>query len=112
MKRQTLEELNVLDDFLFQELISRGKKGEEFCRILLETILGRKIGKVTVTPQKPILGIDTNLHGIRMDAYIETTETTEVETNVNIESEIYDIEPNKAADRKTLPIYKRNGRKA
>lgn len=26
MKKRTLEELNVLDDFLFQELISRGKK--------------------------------------------------------------------------------------
>ncbi len=100
MKRRTLEELNVLDDFLFQELISRGKKGEDFCRILLETILGRKIGKVTVTPQKPVLGMDTSLHGIRMDAYMEVTET---ETDVQLEPDIYDIEPNKVADKKTLP---------
>lgn len=100
MKKRTLEELNVLDDFLFQELISRGKKGEDFCRILLETILGRKIGKVTVTPQKPLLGMDTNLHGIRMDAYIEVTES---ETNVQLEPDIYDIEPNKVADKRTLP---------
>ena len=43
MKKRSLDELNLLDDFLFQELVSRGKKGEDFCRILLTTILGKKI---------------------------------------------------------------------
>lgn len=42
MKKRTLEELNLLDDFLFQELVARGEQGENFCRILLSTILGRK----------------------------------------------------------------------
>lgn len=60
-----------MDDFLFQEMLQQEGDGEEFCRILLGTILGRPIRKVRITPQKNILGIDTDRHGIRMDAYIE-----------------------------------------
>jgi len=61
--RRSPEELNLMDDFLFQEVISRGKKGEEVCRILLSTILNRPTGQVKVTAQKIILGTDTNLQG-------------------------------------------------
>lgn len=100
MKKRGLEELNLMDDFLFQELVSRGEKGEDFCRILLTTILGKKIGKVKVTPQKPMLGRDTNLHGIRLDAYIEVMEA---ETDIEVESDIYDIEPNQTVEREKLP---------
>lgn len=42
MIRRKLEDLNLLDDFLFQQLVSRGEDGENFCRILLETILGKR----------------------------------------------------------------------
>lgn len=100
MKKRTLEELNLLDDFLFQELVARGEQGENFCRILLSTILGRKIGKVRVTPQKMILGRDTSMHGIRLDAYIEAMDD---ETDVEVEPEIYDIEPNQGIEKETLP---------
>lgn len=68
-----LSELNIIDDFLFQQLLSQEGDSEEFCRILLSTILGRPIRKVRIIPQKNILGIDINRHGIRMDAYIEDT---------------------------------------
>ena len=43
MGRRKLEELDLLDNFLFQQLISRGEEGEDFCRSLLETILEKKI---------------------------------------------------------------------
>jgi predicted transposase/invertase (TIGR01784 family) len=55
---------------------------------------------VKVPPQKSILGVDTNLHGIRLDAYLEVTET---ETDVELESDIYDIEPNKVIEKNSLP---------
>ena len=104
MTRRTLEELNLLDDFLFQEVISRGEKGEEVCRILLSIILDKKIGQVTVTPQKPILGRDTTLRGIRMDAYIEAVSAEETTgTDVKVDPDIYDIEPNKTLDKGILP---------
>ena len=64
-RKRSLEELSLIDDFLFQEIISRGEAGEEICRILLSTILGRPIGRVRVTTQKVLAGFDTNQRGIR-----------------------------------------------
>ncbi|MBP3506375.1 MAG: hypothetical protein J6K43_08255 [Lachnospiraceae bacterium] len=48
MIRRKLEDLNLLDDFLFQQLVSRGEDGENFCQILLETILGKKVRSVII----------------------------------------------------------------
>ena len=36
-----LEDLNLIDNFLFQQMLSQ-EDGEEFARILLSTILGRQ----------------------------------------------------------------------
>ena len=102
-----LSELNIIDDFLFQQLLSQEGDGEEFCRILLSTILGRPIRNVRITPQKNILGIDTNQHGIRLDAYIEEIPENDSITNSSVDAEIipdiYDIEPNNHYERKSLP---------
>lgn len=99
MERRKLEELNLLDDFLFQEAVTRGEKGEEFCRILLKTILGKEIGRVKVIPQKSILGTGTDSHGIKIDAYIEADSTPQHPNNdipgIEVQTDIYDIEPNK-----------------
>lgn len=97
MTRRSLEELNVLDDFLFQEMITRDEEGKQFCRILLKTILGKNIGQVKVIPQKSILGGGTNQHGIKIDAYIEAEaeQMSKEDTDVEVQTEIYDIEPNK-----------------
>lgn len=103
-----LEELDLMDDFLFQELLSQEGDGEEFCRILLSTILGKTIRKVSIIPQKNILGVDTNRHGIRMDAFIE--DISELDSIPGVEAidaqvtpDIYDIEPNKRYEKQTLP---------
>lgn len=99
MEKRSLKELNVLDDFLFQELITRGKKGEEFCQLLLGTILGKEIGHVKVIPQKNIPGISPGKHGIKIDAYVETDSFTSEESariaEIEMQTDIYDIEPNK-----------------
>lgn len=108
MERRKLEELNLLDDFLFQELVTRGEEGEQFCRTLLGTILGKEIGRVKVIPQKTILGKGTENHGIKIDAYIEVETSkphqknkkkvalqSNVIQNVELQTDIYDIEPNK-----------------
>lgn len=49
-----LEDLNLIDNFLFQQMLSQEEDGEEFARILLSTILGRHIRKVKIVPQKNI----------------------------------------------------------
>lgn len=109
-KRQhrPLEELNLMDDFLFQEMLQQEGDGEEFCRILLGTILGRPIRKVRIMPQKNILGIDTDRHGIRMDAYIEDISDkddllgTEM-IDAEIMPDVYDVEPDNRYEKQTLP---------
>ena len=116
MKRKTFQELNLIDNFLFEEAMNQEENGIEFCRILLSTILQRDFKNIKITPQRNVPGIRPDQHGIRMDAYIEAEEVPEgddfsvecIETGkypeenialaenaeVEIKSSIYDIEPN------------------
>lgn len=102
-----LSELKLIDDFLFQQMLLQEGDGEKFCRILLSTILGKPIRNVRIIPQKNILGIDTNRHGIRMDAYIEEVSENTFPDSGCIDAEvipdIYDIEPNSKYEKSTLP---------
>lgn len=103
-----LEELNLIDDFLFQEMLTQEGDGEEFCRILLSTILGKTIRNVRVVPQKNVLGIDVKSHGIRMDAYIEDI-SDEADmpgaemVDAQVMPDIYDLEPNNSYEKNALP---------
>lgn len=105
-----LEDLNLMDDFLFQEMLMQEEIGEEFCRILLSTILGRSFRRVKVIPQKSIPGPNTNLHGIRIDAYIEDLSEEDTLPGVRMSdarvvSDIYDIEPNNTYEN--FSVYQR-----
>ncbi len=103
--KRKLENLNLVDDFLFKKLITQKEDGEECARILISTILGKTVRKVKVIPQKNILGIDTDRHGIRMDAYIEdiSAESDMALVDAQIVSDIYDIEPNNKYEKESLP---------
>ncbi len=100
-----LEDLNLIDNFLFQEMLSQEEDGEEFARILLSTILGKQIRKVKIVSQKNILGVDTDKHGIRLDAYIEdiSNENGENIADAEISHDIYDVEPNNIYEKESLP---------
>lgn len=103
-----LSELNLIDNFLFQTVVSQKEDGETFCRILLSTILGRQIRKVRVVAQQSVLGLDTDKHGIRMDAYVEDISEEEKVpgcemADAEIVPDIYDIEPNNDYERESLP---------
>ena len=81
MKR--LEDMNLMDDFLFLTMLSDENYGPKIAAYILETIFRRPVGKVTVHTQKVFYGRDPDLHGIRMDAYIEEdTETGSVKGDV------------------------------
>ena len=104
-----LEELNLIDNFLFQQLLS-SEDGEEFARILLSTILEKPIRRVKIVSQKSILGVDPNRHGIRLDAYIEDISDADNPGIADAElldarplSDLYDIEPNRNYEKETLP---------
>ncbi len=77
-----LEELNLVDDFLANSVTSHAVYGESAARCILECILGRKIGKLKVVPQRAVQGEDTDKHGIRMDVYLDEED-----------GELFDLEP-------------------
>ena len=104
MARRKLEELNLIDDFLFESLVCHPEFGEAFCRILLSILMQREIGKVKVVPQKVYPGSDTDRHGSRLDVYVEEYFNGEINMNVGGLSVIYDIEPEKSEKTKlSLP---------
>ena len=102
--KKKLEELNLLDDFLFGTLISHPIYGERFAKILIKTILNRDIKILKIVPQMNFYGQDTDRHGARLDVYIEE-EGGVVQGNVQL-SNIYDIEPDQSngkASKDALP---------
>ncbi|MCD7955122.1 MAG: hypothetical protein LUG93_05065 [Lachnospiraceae bacterium] len=96
--KKKLEELNLTDNFLFGSMVEREGIGEEFVRTLLEVIFGRKFGEIQIVPQKVYSGSDTDLHGVRLDVYVETDSDDE---DSLAKASVYDVEPeqndNKAA---------------
>ncbi len=90
--RKNLEELNIMDDFLMNAVASDGENGEEFCRLILSTLLEREIGSVRVTVQRTIPPLSPSLRGIRMDVEVleEPVHTEESPASV---WNIYDLEP-------------------
>ena len=49
-RRKTLEELNLLDDFLFNAMLTYPDTGEAFIRKLLETLFDRKFPHLKIHP--------------------------------------------------------------
>ena len=101
-ERKKLAEMNLLDDFLFGSMVTYPEIGEKFVRSLLKTILGREMNRLSVTAQKVFYGEDSDLHGARLDVWLEPEITEEFEGNATV----YDIEPDQKdnqADRKMLP---------
>lgn len=103
MKRK-LEELNLLDDFLFGTLISHPIYGERFANILIKSFLDREMNVLKIVPQMNYYGQDTDCHGVRLDVYIEEAEVSS-RNGIEIRN-IYDIEPsriNDNAEKESLP---------
>ncbi|MEY8524590.1 hypothetical protein AALA90_16400 [Lachnospiraceae bacterium 38-10] len=100
--RKKLEEMNLLDDFLFGSVITYPEIGEKFARSLLKIIFGREFKYLSVTAQKVFYGEDSDLHGARLDVYMEP----EIEEYLGERAIVYDMEPDKndsESDVKALP---------
>lgn len=100
--RKKLAEMNLLDDFLFNAMAAYPEIGERFVKILLKIIFGREFKNLSVTAQKVYYGADTNLHGARLDVYLEP----EIEEDSDERVTVYNIEPDKrdnTSDKRDLP---------
>lgn len=91
--RKSIQELSLIDDFLFTEAMFHKETGELVTRLILDRALGIKPKRLIIEPQKPINGIDTDRHGIRMDVSIIETININKEDSGSI-IRVYDIEPN------------------
>jgi hypothetical protein len=85
-ERRKLEELNLLDNFLFGTMVTHPDYGEPFARYLLRLVLNREVGKLKVIPQSVYFASDTELHGAILDAYL-------VEGDEGSDAMVYDVEP-------------------
>ncbi len=94
-----LEDMNVIDNFLFTAIMSDDTDGLEACRIILSCVLKRKVRNIRFTAQRVVPGVSEKSHGIRLDAYVsEISEETGEDINV------YDVEPDKKSSaRESLP---------
>lgn len=99
--KKKIQEMNLLDDFLFGSVVTSSEVGEQFVKSLLKIIFGREFKHLSVTAQKVFYGADSDLHGARLDVCIEPT-AEEFEGRATV----YDLEPDRnssAADKRALP---------
>lgn len=97
--KKTLQELDLIDNFLSNAIASNEEINEPFYRLLLSVLLGKEIKTVKVLAQQIIPAATPELRGIRMD--VEVTEYEE-ETVTNV----YDVEPH-LKDALHLPRHNR-----
>lgn len=83
--KRRLSDLSLIDDYLFGLFIQE-EGTEEIIRRLLEIMLGIKIGRIEIKNKQHKIANEPNLHGIRLDAYLED----ELHTVYNIEVQTTD----------------------
>ncbi len=72
-EKKPLEEMNVIDDFLFTEMVTDEVRGPEVCRIILSRVLKKEVGEISYEVQKVVPGASEKSHGIRLDVYVRET---------------------------------------
>ena len=103
MQRRKLEELNLMDDFLFNAMLTHPETGEKFIYKILKLLFDREFKNLKPSAQKVYAGMNTDLRGARLDVCIEgdyiDIEGSEIPA-------VYDVEPdqnNKAKDVAAFP---------
>ena len=74
-ERKKLEELNLLDDFLFNAMMTYPEMGEKFTRKMLKLLFNKDFRNLKVIAQKSYGGLNTDLRGARLDVYVESDDS-------------------------------------
>ena len=61
--KKKLEDMDVMDDFLMGQLAADESFGTDFCRLVISTLLQRKIGNLRVSTQKVLAALTPSLRG-------------------------------------------------
>lgn len=102
-ERKKLEELNLLDDFLFNAMVTYPKMGEEFTRKILKLLFNKEFRNLKVIAQKSYGGLNTDLRGARLDVYVESDDSAEIDAAED--TSIYDLEPDKNDKAKYVAAF-------
>lgn len=97
--KRSLEELNIMDDFLLNAVTTDEEVGEPFCREILSVLLQREIGTIRIVSQRSIPALTPKLRGIRMD--VEVIEDLQIAGPLPAMN-IYDLEPHIPQDMDLL----------
>ena len=104
MNKKKLGELNLMDDFLFQAIMSYPDIGELFAQKILELIFHRQFRNLEIVAQKVYGGLNTDLRGARLDLYVEENDCARIDATCA--DSVYDLEPdqnNKTASIRSFP---------
>lgn len=66
MQRRKLEELSLMDDFLFNAMLTHPETGEKFTNKILKLLFNREFKNLRVSAQKVYAGMNTDLRGDRV----------------------------------------------
>lgn len=102
-ERKKLEELNLLDDFLFNAMMTYPEMGEEFTRKILKLLFNKEFRNLKVIAQKSYGGLNTDLRGARLDVYVESDDSAEIDAAEDMS--IYDLEPDKNDKAKYVAAF-------
>ena len=102
-ERKKLEELNLLDDFLFNAMMTYPEMGEKFTRKILKLLFNREFRNLKVIAQKSYGGLNTDLRGARLDVYVESDDSAEIDASEDVS--IYDLEPDKNDKAKYIAAF-------
>lgn len=97
--KKSLQELDLIDNFLSNAIASNKEVNEPFYRLLLSVLLGKELKTIRVQAQRIIPATTPELRGIRLD--VEITEEDE-----GIVTNVYDFEPH-LKDGLHLPRHNR-----
>ena len=103
MQKRKLEELNLLDDFLFNAMMTYPEMGEEFTRKILKLLFNKEFRNLKVIAQKSYGGLNTDLRGARLDVYVESDDSAEIDAAED--TSIYDLEPDKNDKAKYVAAF-------
>lgn len=102
-ERKKLEELNLLDDFLFNTMMTYPEMGEKFTRKILKLLFNKEFRNLKVIAQKSYGGLNTDLRGARLDVYVESDDSAEIDASED--ASIYDLEPDKNDKAKYIAAF-------
>ena len=89
---EPFEELDVMNNYLFNQLSTNPKTGEGFLRCLIRNLLGKETGKIIIRAENMIYPTLPDKRGVRLDVQID-----ELNENDSITT-IYDIEPHRDSE--------------